>query len=1038
MFRRFVLASFAISLVAAVALGAMLQRIAADQLISAVERSNVGLTVLFANAMWPEFGRFVDRVGDLNGDALRARPETQVLKESVHAKMRGLGIAKVKIYALNGKTVFSTEDRQIGEDKSGNGGFLKARDGTVVSELTHRNQFSAFEAMIFDRDLLSSYVPMRDGNGEIVAVFEVYDDVTQLFAAARAGAWSVFGSIAFVFSVLYVVLIFVVHRVDRGRNRAERSLRALLSDLEGRIIARTIEISAATEELKNFRAAMNMSGDSIYLTDRATMRFIYANETACRRSGYPRQQLLAMGPQDLLSMDRQSIEESFDKIIANGPNGVATEVVATLGGGRRIIAELQRSALRRHDGWTIVTISRDITARKQMEAALDRAKERLDIALSAASISLWDWDVPTDRLVFDERFSMMLGKPARVTETSMQDLAPLRHPDDSEQLRQMRAIVLSGETDHYKLEQRFRADSGEWIWIQSVGKVVERDVAGNVVRMIGTVIDISEHKRIQEALERAERTANETSLAKSQFLANMSHEIRTPLNGVIGMTDLLLDTTLDEEQRRFVMMAHRSGEALLGIINDILDLSKIEAGRLELESIPFDLWEVAEDVGELLAERAHGKGLELLCQIDEDVPINAIGDPGRLRQILTNLAANAIKFTDAGEVSIVVQRVGEACTHADGACPIRFSVIDSGIGMSAEQQQRLFLPFSQADSSTTRKYGGTGLGLAISRQLVDAMGGTIELESAPGKGSIFRFTIPVVPTVSNERWPTSAAASNLAHRRVLVVDDHGTNRNIVKRQLESLGLSVETASDGAQALASLRAGGKAQAVEVAFIDMKMPGMNGIELAHAIRNDRTIVEPALVMLTSVMPADGAKAAREAGIVAYLNKPARRSQLEKILHRLLDAPAAVLAVAADVAAPIETNKPGRVLLAEDNMVNRTIATSMLRQLGWEVDCAKNGVEAVSAVANHRYDVVLMDCQMPEMDGFAATAAIRQTEQESGCATHVRIVALTANAVQGDRERCLAAGMDDYLAKPFRKEQLARVLVTPEATIAAVTHA
>ena len=302
-------------------------------------------------------------------------------------------------------------------------------------------------------------------------------------------------------------------------------------------------------------------------------------------------------------------------------------------------------------------------------------------------------------------------------------------------------------------------------------------------------------------------------------------------------------------------------------------------------------------------------------------------------------------------------------------------------------------------------------------------------------GSIFCFTVWLVPTVSNHRWP-SLAPSDVSRYRGLVVDDNAGNRSIVRRQLASLGLHIETASDGAEALALLRAAGKAQPFDVAFIDMKMPGMNGIELAHAIRSDRTIEEPRLVMLTSVMPADGAKAAREAGIVAYLNKPVRRSELEKTLHRLLDEPAPAPAVEPGGSVPTETKKQGRILLAEDNVVNRTVATSMLKQLGFEVDWAKNGLEAVSAVANARYDVVLMDCQMPEMDGFEATAAIRKAEQGSGGVTRVWIVALTANAVQGDRERCLAVGMDDYLAKPFRKEQLARVLAVSEPMVVVAT--
>jgi CheY-like chemotaxis protein len=422
-----------------------------------------------------------------------------------------------------------------------------------------------------------------------------------------------------------------------------------------------------------------------------------------------------------------------------------------------------------------------------------------------------------------------------------------------------------------------------------------------------------------------------------------------------------------------------------------------------------------------LAERAQSKGLELLCQIDEDVPVNAVGDPGRLRQILANLVGNAIKFTDTGEVNILVQRGEGPCGDAGAECLIQFAVIDTGIGMSAEAQRRLFLPFSQADSSTTRKYGGTGLGLAICKQLVEAMGGAISVESEQGKGAIFRFTVRLRALESTNRIGPAPHAS-LAGRRILIVDDNATNRDILRRQTAALGMTPDTASNGTEALAILRAASPARGYDVALIDMKMPGMSGVELAHAIRADGAIAAPQLIMLTSLMATEGAKAAREAGIAVYLNKPIRRAELQQVLLRVLHPDAASPAPKSEARLG-GTGARGRVLLAEDNPVNKIVAVSMLKQLGFAVDVANNGQEAVLAAANERYDAILMDCQMPVMNGFEATAAIRAAEASAG--VRVPIIALTANAVAGDRERCLAAGMDDYLSKPIRKEQLRNAL-------------
>ena len=656
--------------------------------------------------------------------------------------------------------------------------------------------------------------------------------------------------------------------------------------------------------------------------------------------------------------------------------------------------------------------------RRQAERQLKESEERYRDLFENAN-DLIQSVAPDGSLIYVNRaWREALGYSEE--EVSSLTLFDIIHPDSLAHCTTTFDRVMSGEKlDH--IEAMFLTKDGKTITVEGSASCSLKD--GKPVATRSIFRDITERKRFESELAKARDAALESARLKAEFLANMSHEIRTPMNAIIGMSGLLLDTDLTDEQRDFAETVRSSADALLTLMNDILDFSKIEAGKLTFETMDFDLRNAVEGAVDLLAEAAQGKGIELFSMIYSDVPTRLRGDPGRLRQVLVNLLSNAVKFTEHGEVLVRVTR-----ESADGEALLRFSVTDSGIGIPEEAQQRIFEVFSQADGSTTRKYGGTGLGLAISRQLVELLAGQIGVESAPGKGSTFWFTARF-ETQPEDATQNDEPGLQLEGLRVLIIDDNATNRKLVHLQITSWGMRNGMAENGAQALGILRREAAAgDPYRIAILDMQMPEMDGLTLARAIKADPAIAGTRLLMMTSLGRRDES-AIREAGVELCLTKPVKQSQLFDCLatlagEHLINEPAPQPRAAR--VSPAKVSRPSadhiRILIAEDNIVNQRVALRQLEKLGYAADAVANGVEVLDALERIQYDVVLMDCQMPEMDGYEATREIRKREGDS---RHTTVIAMTANALGGDRERCLEAGMDDYVSKPVKRETLAEAI-------------
>jgi two-component system sensor histidine kinase/response regulator len=602
------------------------------------------------------------------------------------------------------------------------------------------------------------------------------------------------------------------------------------------------------------------------------------------------------------------------------------------------------------------------------------------------------------------------------------------HPDFRQKVLERSVARQKGERVESRYEIRLVPKDGRDLWVDFSATPIEYD---GKPAILGIAIDISQRKQMEEALRRAMEEAEAASRAKSTFLANMSHEIRTPMNAVLGMTDLVLDTELTRDQRQHLETARDSAESLLAIINDILDFSKIEAGKLELEAAPFNLRETVEDTMRSLAVRAHGQGIELACRIAPDTPETVVGDRVRLRQILTNLVGNAVKFTPRGEV---VMDVHSAC-DGDGRIRLQFSVVDTGIGIPQEKLESIFKAFEQADASMTRRYGGTGLGLAISSRLIELMDGQIWVESRPGHGSTFHFTAAFEPADAETIRPAARVGPmQAAKTKVLIVDDNATNRRILDEVLTNWGMVPVGASsaDEAQTLLheAIRQGSP---FPIVLSDVNMPAVDGFEFVARCRRDEAVQSTVFVMLTSATRTGDAALGRKLGVAAQLVKPVKQSELYDAIMEGLGIAAPALD-ADKQAAPAPASGPLRILLAEDSVPNQKLAIGLLSKWGYTTVVAVNGQEAVDrALSDRDFDLILMDVQMPELDGFEATRRIREAELAAG-RRRTPIIAMTAHAMKGDRERCLGAGMDGYISKPVRAPELSRTIAEFAAADAA----
>jgi PAS domain S-box-containing protein len=744
-------------------------------------------------------------------------------------------------------------------------------------------------------------------------------------------------------------------------------------------------------------------------------KFVFANERFCKSLGQPLSRIL--GADDFAFFPKELAEKyrRDDNDVMESRNVIedVEEYQGTDGG--RLYVQVLKAPLYDSRREVIGTqgIFWDVTARKAAERALAESREHYRLVLATANDAFITMDARGVITEWNEQAEAVFGwsRQEVLGRTLSDTIVPVAHRAAHNRGLARYRTTQEGPILNRRIEITALHRSGNVFPVELTVWPVR---VGETTQFNAFIHDITARKQAEAQLQAAKSAAESASHAKSVFLANMSHEIRTPMNGIIGLTELLLKSELSPEQREYLELIHVSAESLLTVINDILDFSKVEAGKLELDRIEFSLRDKMGDTMKSLALRAHSKGLELACHIPTSVPDALVGDPGRFRQVLVNLVGNAIKFTDKGEVVVRVR----THTRTPESVLLEVAVSDTGMGIPPEKKSAVFAPFEQADSSTTRKHGGTGLGLAISSRLVELMGGKIWLESEPGKGSTFSFLARFAIGVERPESPTVRDAARLEGLRVLVIDDHPTNRLILGEMLGHWRMEPTLADGARSALSSLDAGRlSGKPFGLVLCDLNMPEIDGYDFARLLRARDLASAPPIIILSSGGAAANGEEWKRLGIAASLMKPVKQSELFDLIVQTIGVPAEALA-GQPAREPAQTTALS-ILLAEDNVVNQKLAVRLLENRGHRITVVFNGKDAVEAVARGGWDVVLMDVQMPQMDGLEATAAIRRTEAETG--GHVPIIAMTAHAMKGDRERCLAAGMDGYVSKPIRAVEL-----------------